>query len=232
MLRPRMDRRRSKIAWALTASGIIFASGAIVAGASSSPSSPPTTIGAAPIAPGTPPPTWPSAPNSPAPTDDPTHEVAPAVSSASSMCAPGQVTAKFGGSGPYGPFNGPNNNVWQVIIVMTSSSPCLVSGYPSVAFANGAGTVTQSSTVSGGYVGPTQPVTSVTLGAGVPASFLIEGDQNLSDNGSCPNDSSISFTLPGSTTPIQVDMGGTGLIACGTVNVTPFIQGSSASRYL
>jgi hypothetical protein len=231
MRRPKLRGRKARVGWATLATSLLVASAVMVAGASSNTSSPPTTIGAAPVSPGGPPPTWPSAPNSPAPTAVPTHEGAPVVSPASSACSPEQVTAKFGGSGPYGAFNG-DRDVWQVIIDITSTSPCFVSGYPSIAFATSAGAITQSATVSGGYFGPDQPVSLVTLGPGIPASFLIEGSQILADNGSCPNDSSINFTLPNLTTPIQVDMGGTGLLACGSVNVTPFIQGNSADRYL
>jgi hypothetical protein len=157
----------------------------------------------------------------------PTHEGPPSVVQASVACTPGEVTATYGGLGPY---NG-NPQEWQIIIDLSSNTNCYISGYPTVSLTTDTGTVAPSTTEDGNTVGAVQPTDNVTLNSETPASFLIQGNEYLVANDSCPADTGISFTLPGSDTSIAVNMESTGLEACGTLDVTPFIQGNDADRY-
>jgi hypothetical protein len=188
----------------------------------SAPSSPPTTIGAS----GGPPVTPPSGGTNYQSTT-PIHEGPPSVVAATVACNPSDVIATWGALGPY---NG-NPSEWQVIIDLSSKTDCFVSGYPTVALTTASGTVAPSTTVNGDTVGAVQPIADVTLNPSTTASFLIQGSEYLVANDSCPAVNGISFTIPNSDTSIDVNMQSTGLEACGTLKVTPFIQGNSADRY-
>jgi hypothetical protein len=155
-----------------------------------------------------------------------THEPPPAVTAATVACTPSEVSAVTNGPGPYG--NNPAS--WQIIINITSSSPCFVSGYPNVQFGSH-GTIVPTSTDDGGYQGYSQTVANVTLSPSAPASFLIQGPEGPVMDGQCPVEDSLSFQLPGSSVEIPVDVTYGMTVACTTVNVTPFIQGNTVDQY-
>lgn len=155
-----------------------------------------------------------------------THLGPPVVTPATVACQDGQVIATLGGGGPYG--HGPVTG--QSIVDLTSDSPCYVSGSPLLQFSDKSDSPVQTTTVDGGYTGTAQVVTQVTLSPSAPASFLLQYPQV--PNVGCPMETSLSIQLPTVSSPTTVNLRGVGLMVCGSVNVTPVIQGDSYARYI
>jgi hypothetical protein len=118
----------------------------------------------------------------------------------------------------------------QSIVDLTSDSPCYVSGSPLLQFSDKSDSPVQTTTVDGGYTGTAQVVTQVTLSPSAPASFLLQYPQV--PNVGCPMETSLSIQLPTVSSPTTVNLRGVGLMVCGSVNVTPVIQGDSYARYI
>ena len=62
----------------------------------------------------------------------------------------------------------------QLIVTLSSTVPCTLSGYPNLLFLNGQGSIVSSQFVDGGTLGTVQSVAEVQLSANVLAAFLIE----------------------------------------------------------
>lgn len=157
------------------------------------------------------------------PSQNTTHVSAPKVVPASTVCQGNQVSAVVSGVGPYN--NGPDSA--QSIVTLTSTTPCLLSGYPILSFFSSSGTVIGINETDGGTDGYAQPISNVTLGPDTTGSFLIQ----YNPQSDCPNATTASFQLSVGQTAISIDVNGILVEICGSINVTPIIQGNSPERY-
>jgi hypothetical protein len=155
--------------------------------------------------------------------DEMTHLNAPTVAEASVACTPSDLTAVLAGVGPYAA----NIQTGQYIVSIESDTPCTLDGYPSVVTIVSTSDSNEVTSMSdSGVVGDVPGAGTVTASATTPVSFLFQFNNGLS----CPNDSSISFELPGSDTAISVNVNAL-VNVCGAIQLTPFVQGNSAERY-
>jgi hypothetical protein len=151
---------------------------------------------------------------------------APSVVASGVECTASEITANLAGSGPYG--NG--DEFGQSIIDLTSSTSCYVSGFPTLEFVGTDGSAVSVATIDGGYQGTAQPTKEVTLGPTTQASFLFQSSE-LSSVG-CAMESMMSVQIGNLLPFVSVNLNGVGLNVCGSVNVTPVIQGDESSRYI
>jgi hypothetical protein len=162
----------------------------------------------------------------PIPTTPPnqmTHQNAPTIVEASVACLPSELTAVLAGTGPYSS----NIQTGQYIISITSSTPCTLAGYPSgLTIASASSSSEVSAVNDGGVVGDVPESSTVTATPNEPISFLFQFNNALT----CTNDSAISFELPNSTVPINVEINSL-VSVCGAIGLTPFAQGNSVERY-
>jgi hypothetical protein len=155
---------------------------------------------------------------------------APTIASvATTACNSSDVTATLAGSGPY------NNNAAtaQEIVSLSATSPCYVSGYAELSFSSDSGTAVETTVVDGGYTGASLSVSNVSLGSSNDGSFLFQytGTENGATS-SCPLETSLSIEIPNQSLTVNVNVNGIALLTCGTVNVSPIIQGNSIDRYV
>jgi len=148
---------------------------------------------------------------------------------ATSACTSGEVNATLQGAGPYD--NDPATA--QQIISLSSTVPCYVSGYSELAFSTESGAVVSTTVSDGSYTGASQSVSNVSLSTLNEGSFLfqyVETQNGATSN--CPLETALSIEIPDQSLTINVNMNGVGLLICGTVNVSPIIQGNSIDRYV
>jgi len=191
----------------------------VTIGGSDTPS---TTI---PSSPAPSPPTGASGvlPSSVSPPTTLTHLVPPKVALIGGSCVDSDVTAAVSGNGPY---FGMGTN--QLIVSLSSTGPCTLSGFPVLTFLNGQGKSTGAKFSDGGTTGATQLDAMVELNAGQPVSFLIQ----FGDIGCVPA-SQLVLALPG-TTPVNVALDPSfmdGWSSCAVVSETPYVQGNSMQEY-
>jgi hypothetical protein len=156
------------------------------------------------------------------PQNSPAQMVVPVVPMSATTCTSSLVSAGVTGVGP----NTNNPSTGQLIIGINSSVGCSLLGFPSVTLSDSAGPVATQVT-NGGTVGASLVPSTVTLGTSVPGSFMIQYNQNLQ----CPVDTSVSMEIPGSSVPINVNLNATLVEICGSINITPIIQGDNALEY-
>ena len=154
---------------------------------------------------------------------------APAVASvATTACTSSDVIATLTGSGLY-------NNVAtaQEIVSLSATSPCYLSGYAELKFSSESGTTVKTTVVDGGYVGAPLGISKLSLSSTNDGSFLFQytGTQNGATS-SCPLETSLSIEIPNQSLTVNVIVNGVSLLVCGTVNVSPIIQGDSIDRYV
>jgi hypothetical protein len=157
-------------------------------------------------------------------------EGAPAVASvATTACNASDVAATLSGAGPY------NNNpaTGQGVISFSATSPCYVSGYAELHLSSESGTAVETTIVDGGYAGASLGVSKVSLGSSNDGSLLFQytAARNGATEG-CPTETSLSIDIPNQSLTVIVNLRGVGLLVCGTVNVSPIIQGDSIDRYV
>jgi len=153
-----------------------------------------------------------------------THTPAPPVSVPSIPCTTADLSAEVTSQGPY---QGMGSG--QYIVTITSTTSCSISGYPTLQFFNAAGALA-STVKDGGVAGNPDPPSKVAVGPGVSASFLVQ----FSDSPSCANASSLTLQLSGESGQVSVFLNpdvATFWSACPSTLVSPFEQGSDASRY-
>lgn len=158
---------------------------------------------------------------------------APAVASvATTPCDSSDLVATLAGSGPYGP-NAINAINAQQIVSLTATSPCYVSGFAEMKLSSETGTFVATRVVDGGYVGASLGVSKVSLGASNDGSFLLQYVVALDGaTSSCPLETSLSIEIPNQSLTVNVNLRGVALLVCGTINVSPIIQGDSVDRYV
>ena len=143
-------------------------------------------------------------------------------------CSASDVIATLTGSGLY-------NNVAtaQEIVSLSATSPCYLSGYAELKFSSESGTTVKTTVVDGGYVGAPLGISKVSLSSTNDGSFLFQytGTQNGATS-SCPLETSLSIEIPNQSLTVNVIVNGVSLLVCGTVNVSPIIQGDSIDRYV
>jgi len=154
---------------------------------------------------------------------------APAViSAATEACNSGDLVATMS-PGPYNYEPG----LGQQIISLSATSPCFVSGYAELKFYSESGTQVETTVVDGGYNGASLGVSNVTLGSSNEGSFLFQYSAAPNGaTGNCPMETSLSIEIPNQSLTVNVNLNGVGLLVCGTVNVSPIIQGNSVDRYV
>jgi hypothetical protein len=154
---------------------------------------------------------------------------APAViSAATRACTTGDVIATMSAPGPYNYEPG----MGQEIVSLSATSPCYVSGYETLAFSGEAGATNQVNVVDGGYSGALLSVSSVSLGSSNVGSFLFQYSDEQYGTSSCPEETSLSVDIPSQSLAVRVNLRDIGLMVCGTVYVSPIIQGDSVDRYV
>jgi hypothetical protein len=108
-----------------------------------------------------------------------------------------------------------------------------VSGYAELKFYSESGTQVETTVVDGGYTGASLDVSNVTLGSSNEGSFLFQYSAAPNGaTGNCPMETSLSIEIPNQSLTVNVNLNGVGLLVCGTVNVSPIIQGNSVDRYV
>lgn len=155
------------------------------------------------------------------------HQPGPVVSSLpAGSCTSQSLTANLTSAGPTEAMG-----VAEWIITVTSSTPCTVNGYPTLAFS---GATASNSVLDGGIGGNPGPApqSPVALGTSVPASFLVE----LSDytpSPSCSPANSLLLGVPGDAPSVVVtpDAAIGSWWSCPGTKVSPFEQGNSISNY-
>jgi hypothetical protein len=155
---------------------------------------------------------------------------APTVSTAATTaCNESDLEATLGGSGPYNL----NLATSQQIVTLSATRPCYVSGFAQLHFLTQTGTTVETSEVEGDYLGQAFDVSNVSLGLNNFGSFLFQyvGTQNGSTS-SCPLETSLNIEFPNQSLTVSVLSKGVALLVCGTVNVSPVIQGNSVDRYV
>jgi len=155
---------------------------------------------------------------------------APAViSPATEACNSGDLVATMSAPGPYNYEPG----LGQQIISLSATRPCFVSGYAELKFYSESGTQVETTVVDGGYTGASLDVSNVTLGSSNEGSFLFQYSAAPNGaTGNCPMETSLSIEIPNQSLTVNVNLNGVGLLVCGTVNVSPIIQGNSVDRYV
>ena len=124
-----------------------------------------------------------------------------------------------------------NQPAQVIVFTNTSTTPCLLSGYPSVAGLDSAGhQITQAQQVNEIYMGGAGIAADVQLAVDADASLLVGGvDQPIGGAASCPVDyAGLLVTPPGTTrsTHLHVDFP-----SCGGLEVTPLVAGSSGGLF-
>jgi hypothetical protein len=154
---------------------------------------------------------------------------APAViSPATEACNSGDLVATMS-PGPYNYEPG----LGQQIISLSATNRCFVSGYAELKFYSESGTQVETTVVDGGYNGASLGVSNVTLGSSNEGSFLFQYSAAPNGaTGNCPMETSLSIEIPNQSLTVNVNLNGVGLLVCGTVNVSPIIQGNSVDRYV
>lgn len=153
----------------------------------------------------------------------------PITTIATSACNSDEVSATLTGSGPYND----NPATAQEIISLTSKNPCYISGYANLVLESKSGSTVATNVTDGNYTGASLSVSNVTLSSVDAGSFLIQ--YTAAPNGatsSCPLETSLTVEIPNQSLTVSVNLNGVGLLVCGAVNVSPFIQGNSIDRYV
>ena len=125
----------------------------------------------------------------------------------------------------------------QDIVTITSATPCVVNGYPSVALSDPSNSAQPMSVQveNGGTAGRSNPPGPVALGPGESASFVMEYPTSYSN--SCPVATSMTVGVPGAAALVPVSlapMNGdqTNWSICGDVSVSAFEQGNDPAQYI
>lgn len=144
-------------------------------------------------------------------------------------CNASDLVATLAGAGPFNL----DLATSQQIVTLSATRPCYVSGYAQLRFSSETGTTVDTNDVDGGYKGAPLEVANVTLGSTNHGSFLYQyaGTQNGATSG-CPLETSLSIEIPHQSLTVNVDVNGVAQLVCGTVNVSPIIQGDSIDRYV
>jgi hypothetical protein len=155
---------------------------------------------------------------------------APTVAlAATKACNSSDLVATLGGAGPYNL----DLATSQQIVDLSATSPCFVSGYAELRFSSESGTTVETNEVDRGYKGAPLEVSNVSLGSTNEGSFLYQyvGTQN-GPTSNCQLESSLSIEIPDQSLTVNVNVDGVAFQVCGTVNVSPIIQGDSVDRYV
>lgn len=119
---------------------------------------------------------------------------------------------------------------YQDIVTVTSAVPCRVDGYPSVALSQ---PQTQTAAIDGGTAGKSNPPMAVAVGPREPASFVIQGPQNVGFG--CPA-AKLYIGVPGTDPQVLVTVapaiGDGSWPTCGSLMVSAFEQGNDPGQYL
>jgi hypothetical protein len=118
---------------------------------------------------------------------------------------------------------------YQDIVTVTSPVPCRVDGYPSVGLSD---TRRQTKVIDGGTAGRSNPPMAVAVGPGEPASFVIQGPQNVTG---CPATKlyiGVPGTDPQALVTVAPVIGDGSWPTCGSVTVSAFEQGNDPGQYI
>lgn len=153
------------------------------------------------------------------------HPSSTSTTSVATACATTQLKVVLGIA------NGAMGHVGQEVHLQnTSSSPCTLSGYPSLQLVDGAGKPLATHVIDGSdYIVPRIRVRTVTLAPHGAAAFLIGyADGTGYGSAQCPKSSSVKIYPPHLTTPLIVawhlqPYGGATIatLRCGEITVSP-----------
>jgi len=154
----------------------------------------------------------------------------PVASIPSTTCVAADLTASLQTGDSF-----PSMNYVQDVITLSSSVPCSIEGYPTMAFSNGTSAVTVSVTDGGTSSSvPTSPA-PVAVGPATSASFLVQFQPGPIPP--CTSASTLDIGLPGVSPTVGVSIpdltsGPAWDICNARASITPFEQGSSLSQYI
>jgi hypothetical protein len=152
------------------------------------------------------------------------YQAAPRVASASRTCTAHLIRASLSAYGPY-----QSGSSMQLIVKLTASRACIVSGYPVLRFSMSPGHGITPHILPGGTAGASNPVSGVTIGPSTSGSFLIQ----FASQG-CSQDAhlSVSFlSIAGLVTVARSPVLLSSWSACAVINESPVVQGASINRY-
>ncbi len=110
---------------------------------------------------------------------------------------------------------------------------CYVSGYAQLTFSSDSGAPAATTVTDGGFSGASLGVADVSLSSSDAGSFLFQyTESNGAITSGCPLETSLSIVIPNQSLNLNVNLNGVMLQVCGSVNVSPIIQGNSIDRYL
>jgi hypothetical protein len=133
----------------------------------------------------------------------------------------------------FGPYVG--MGLMQDIVSLRSSTPCYVSGYPTLSFTGPA--VIPTTEHDGATLGSPPEPQQVAVGTQYQASFLIQFSSIGSGSATCPIATSLSLGIPGSEVSIPVSLAQMAHAQSqwspcgGIVGVSPFEQENSVGEY-
>lgn len=115
-------------------------------------------------------------------------------------CTASEVSAETTSTGP-----DTGMGTVQDLVTLRSSSPCVLDGYPTLEM-SAAGTRFAITVSDGGTVGPDPKPVPVSVGPSQFASFILESAMTVPDSekSRCPEATSLTIELPGSTVAIRV----------------------------
>lgn len=133
----------------------------------------------------------------------------------------------------FGPYVG--MGLMQDIVSLRSSTPCFVSGYPTLTFTGPA--VIPTTERDGATLGNPPKPQPVAVGTQYQASFLVQFRSGGSGSAACPIATSLSISIPGSEVSVPVSLAQMSHAQSqwspcgGIVGVSPFEQENSVGEY-
>jgi hypothetical protein len=156
--------------------------------------------------------------------------VEPSVPSVSCSAVSHDLQAAVTGFGPY-----VGMHTMQDIVSLRSSTPCRLSGYPTLTFSGA--TTLRTTQQDGATLGSPRMPAVVVVGTQYQASFLLQFSSSGSGSSSCPVATALSMSIPGSHVHIPISIAPMSRAQsrwspCGhTVAVSPFEQGNGPGDY-
>lgn len=118
---------------------------------------------------------------------------------------------------------------YQDIVTVTSAVPCRLDGYPSVALSD---TQIKTTVIDGGEFGGSKPPMPVAVGPGEPASFVIQGPQNVFGCPAAKFDIGVPGTEPRVVVTVAPVIGDGSWPTCESLTVSAFEQGNDPGQYI
>jgi hypothetical protein len=116
---------------------------------------------------------------------------------------------------------------YQDVVTVTSPVLCRVDGYPSMALSD---TQSQTTVIDGGTAGRSNPPMAVAIGPGEPASFVIQGPQNVTGCPAAKLDIGVPGTDPQVLVTVAPVIGDGSWPTCGSFTVSAFEQGNDPGQ--